>query len=606
MNLLFLLVSIIATAFLSLTIDASSVGQNWIFQYGQYLIAAEFLVFAFLLYKARHAVWLDRQPISTTSLVILALIILFTVSREPLEFKISYDEQALSVTAMNMHFNRQIAYPDAGYEINGRYELLGNSLNKRPAFFPFLVSLIHDISGYRINNVFYLNLFLTGLTVLLLFLISRVIADEYSALLVVSLFSITPLVSQNASGGGFEILNITMLLLCLWISIQYLKKPDTTLMLTLWFSVLLLAQTRYESILFVPFAALVILLGLRVKGIHSLPAPVMLMPLLLVPPVIHLKANINDKETWQVAEHEISTFSTDYLVQNIGAGVEYLFSFSPYSSNNPLLAVTGVIAIVIFAVRLPRLINNASTHNKASLIAVAIFMFAIICHFCLILVYHDGNLNNTETHRYALPLFIALSIALSFVLKGNLNSLGGKSAAVIPLLISAYVFSFPASAKQTPTNSSIVQKRVNWILDYFDSLPERDYILLIHDPWDFILHKIPASSLQTVSELADKTTYHLNKGTYHQILIVQDYFVDPKTGSRRYADTDFLDQRFSLQEVSNIQLAPFRHSSLSVIESVNLSLSPVKTANDKTYDRNRLPAIDSRSYAEWIKNLFEK
>lgn len=602
MKLIVLFISIFATVLLSLGIDAEK-GENWIFNYGQYLIASELLLFAYLLYTTRHALWNMEKRLSRTTLIILGLLMLFTVTREPLQFKVSYDEQVLSATAMNMHFNRKIGYPNAAYEVNGKYELIANNLNKRPALFPLLTSLVHDISGYRINNVFYLNMLLTSLAILLLFLISRAIAGEYPALFVTTLFSLTPLVSQNATGGGFEILNIMLLLLCFWISIQYLRKPSQRLALTLGISALLLAQARYESILYLPFIALILFFGAKKNSLDKLPVSLMAIPLLFIPQLIHLQANINDSETWQVAENQVSTFSTEYLLPNLGAAVDYLFTFSSYNSNNPLLSILGLIAIILFAVRLPGASKKEMIENQATLLATGIFLLAIICHFIVILLYHDGQLNVTETNRYALPILLAFSIAIAVVLKGQLDSNTRKILAVISLVLTAYIFSFPASAKLAPSNAKVDHKRVNWVLSYLNSQPQQDFILLVHYPWDFILHKIPSSTIKTDNNLAGRINFHLQHNTYQNIYVVQDYVIDPVSGKRLIADTDYLGPGFILKEISTMQLSPYQHSSLSVIESIDLETSSPQAEQNNIYSRSNPPEINADTYGEWIDNL---
>ena len=88
-------------------------------------------------------------------------------------FKIVFDEHAISSTAMSMHYNARAFVPAASHIINDEVVASIGFVDKRPALFPFVVSVTHSLSGYRPENVFWLN---SGLTFLLLGLIYTIAA----------------------------------------------------------------------------------------------------------------------------------------------------------------------------------------------------------------------------------------------------------------------------------------------------------------------------------------------------------------------------------------------------------------------------------------------
>ena len=61
-----------------------------------------------------------------------------------------------------------------------------------------------------------------------------------------------PLLAINATGGGFEILNLCMIALTMLAAISYLERNDAVPLNFLLMSGILLAQTRYESVLLLP------------------------------------------------------------------------------------------------------------------------------------------------------------------------------------------------------------------------------------------------------------------------------------------------------------------------------------------------------------------
>ena len=60
-------------------------------------------------------------------------------------------------TAYEMHITKQVSTILRAYNIGGTWLSIDPYLDKRPYFFPFLVSLLHDLTGYRIANMFIVN-----------------------------------------------------------------------------------------------------------------------------------------------------------------------------------------------------------------------------------------------------------------------------------------------------------------------------------------------------------------------------------------------------------------------------------------------------------------
>jgi hypothetical protein len=165
-------------------------------------------------------------------------------------FKILMDEIMLLGTSMGMHFDKHPLVPIRGHDLQGAFQLLDGRIDKRPLFQPFLVSTLHDLTGYRPENVFVLN---TGLTFVLLGLVYRAgrkIAGQAAGIVAVLLLASLPLLAQNATGGGFELLNLVMIMSTLLLGLRYAEKRDLASQQALLLSGVLLAQTRYESILF--------------------------------------------------------------------------------------------------------------------------------------------------------------------------------------------------------------------------------------------------------------------------------------------------------------------------------------------------------------------
>ena len=132
-------------------------------------------------------------------------------------FKILFDEHAISSTAMSMHLEQQAYVQAAAHIIDGEAINSAGFVDKRPIFFPFSISLLHRTTGFRPENVFWLTSGLTCLLLSLLYCITSQVCGKRSGILAVLLLTSLPLLAQNTTGGGYEIMNLCLiasLLLC--------------------------------------------------------------------------------------------------------------------------------------------------------------------------------------------------------------------------------------------------------------------------------------------------------------------------------------------------------------------------------------------------------
>ena len=70
-----------------------------------------------------------------------------------------------------------------------------------------------------------------------------------------------PALAQSGNNGGFEFLNLTVILSTLILSYEYLRKPEPLRLSSLCITGVLLAQTCYESGLFIGAVGCIAILG---------------------------------------------------------------------------------------------------------------------------------------------------------------------------------------------------------------------------------------------------------------------------------------------------------------------------------------------------------
>lgn len=369
-------------------------------------------------------------PSSQTAWLAILLAGAFHLLIQPFGFKIVLDEVILSACAQILHLTRVAGLAQWANDNAGSYEFIGLFLDKRPFLFPFILSLVHDLSGFRYQNVFVLNGTFTLLLMTALYCMGKVVGGHRGGILALLLTITLPVLSIMACSGHFEILNLLLLSLILLLSLFYLRQPDDTTLVPLVLTLVLLAQVRYENALYLFAFGLLILSGWKQAGRVILPWPVLLSPLLLVMVGLHLFFILNGpKAYFQTGPSDrVATFSLAYVPENLESAVRFFFGIGGRYANSFLLTVAGLAALLLF-------LHFAWTRSRkdrklsAPVQVLIALMGASGLLACVILIFNYGLLDHYITSRLSLPLYLFLILLVPFVARRY-----GKALLVLGLL----------------------------------------------------------------------------------------------------------------------------------------------------------------------------
>lgn len=371
----------------------------------------------------RIAVWRAlRQPRFWLAAVFIAAVTALLWSLQPSGFKIIMDEPVMASNALRMHEHKEAMVTGRTHVVEGLFLQLDGYVDKRPYFFQFLVSLVHDLTGYRSTNGNWLNLVLTPLLLGLVFYIGWIYAPPLGGYLAVSLLATLPLLAMNVSGAGFEILNLVMLLLSILAAAFYLKKPGEARLDLLVLLVILLAQTRYESSLYIVAVGLIILITwLRerriILSLSSLLAPLLCLPIALQQKIFSAHATL-----WQLGEGVKAPFGLGFVSDNLRHAGRFFFNWSDSQQPNSLLIsiafVLALLGLAYLAIR--GWLRKPGRSQPAFHLAIGTFGSVLLFNFTLLMAYHWGQLDDIIATRIALP-FILLQVLVVIALIGQLH-----------------------------------------------------------------------------------------------------------------------------------------------------------------------------------------
>ncbi len=381
-------------------------------------LALTFVLFGFSLYglgrqTGVHRELLPRGKIAWAAIAFVAGLLLLC---EPFWFKVLNDELLLTSTAQMLHFDRLAGLPSAANDLSGSYLLLDAILDKRPLFFPFLISLVHDLTGYRYENVFILNGLLTVVLCVLLYGTGRSLSNHRGGLLTVLLAGTLPLLGVFATSGHFEVLNLVMICLVLWLSYHYIRKPGEKAMVALVYALVLLVQVRYENALYLLPFGILLLLGWKKAGRILLPWQVIVAPVFFILFAMNYRLILNESNNaFQDGPNgRTDTFSLDYIGENLTSAGDYLFHIGFEFSNSYLLTVLGFTSLFVFcwyALKRSRRLTGADP--KATV--MFFFLMSVVMFSMVIVVFNFGLFSIYITNRLSFPIQLLFIMVTPFV-----------------------------------------------------------------------------------------------------------------------------------------------------------------------------------------------
>lgn len=500
--------------------------------------------------------------------VVLACGVLLQV-HEPRGFKILMDEVMLLGSSMSLHLDKTPLVPLRGNDLQGAFQLLSGMLDKRPLFFPVLLSLVHDLAGYRPANAWWLNSALTFVFLGLVFLIGKKLSHRRGGILAVLLMTSLPLLGQNATGGGFELLNLTMQAAVILLGIRVLERGDGTSLSAFCLAAVLLAQTRYESVIFVVPVALVIGWKLwRERGL-MLPWSVVVCPLLLV--IYPLQHRVFDVRTqsWELSSKPgyEKVFSPGYIQENLGHALNFFFDFSGDAPNSPLLAAAGLLAVPFFLLGLLRRLRGTA-ERRAVDVVMAIFSGGYLVLTGLLFCYFWGKFDDPVIRRLSLPLHLFMVIAIVGVLEQLRLGLRGWNTAIVATLVFIFAWSIPTMARHAYTLQYVHAREVSWRQDFIERQPAKDFVVIDNSSIIWITHEVSSTTVGQARARKEAIDFLLRNRSFSAIYVFQRLEIDPSTHAAKLEKDDDLGPDFVLELVEERRLKPLSVTRISRVREV--------------------------------------
>ena len=203
--------------------------------------------------------WITDNRLGIAVTAIVAAVVLCAVAPG---YRVLADEANLIGVSKNLFYQRTANFATTGKWYFENYWNINLTTDRRPALFPFLVSLLHVVRGYHPENAFHVNAIIFTCFVFSSYRLAKLLGGELFGAASAVLVAVHPNTMVAARSAGFDLLSSFMLLIVIKSFIEFANQNSPKRLAILALHLCILAHVRYEGwALFI--AASVVLLAFR-------------------------------------------------------------------------------------------------------------------------------------------------------------------------------------------------------------------------------------------------------------------------------------------------------------------------------------------------------
>ncbi len=521
---------------------------------GYYFIFTAFFIWAAFILKIIHHEVYKIFKIYYPGFGLCFIMMIFIFHASPPAFKILSDETNLVGTSFAMHTSKLIAVPIQGLAVDYNKFDYQSHMPQRPLAYPFVLSLFHSVLGYSPYNGFIAN-FIFGLLSLFLFylLITQFFSNYYGFAGIILMTSL-PIFTFWVTSSGFETMNLAFALLVFFITHQFIKTHNVEYAHVLFFTLVILAQCRYESILFflILIPAAPILLSKEMISRHTLTAlsfPFFLLPLFWQRKIFFFNPSVRSGDIYKTPEQ---IFGLDHLINHISANIFTLSGLEANLGFLPLVSIAAVIGMYLMIKKITTQPGQFSPEKKI-IIIYGIFMGLVL--LVLYSAFAWGKFVLSIDNRLAMVFIPFLIFPSVFLLHHMIDHKTRYIKIIIIFMLSAQLIYYrPVSnahklvrGLSLPYEYSRVMK---FISSRYDIHNEKTLIISTH-PNLYVIQEMGSVSVDYArAHMKELNFYHR---TYYDHLIAVQYY---QPESLKIKDNSRLSDEFPLSHLKTIKISP--------------------------------------------------
>ncbi|MFW5873802.1 MAG: glycosyltransferase family 39 protein, partial [Verrucomicrobiota bacterium] len=440
---------------------------------------------------------------------------------QPHIMRVFNDEPGHQIVAKVMHLERENSVPEVGYALKGGIEYGERSLNYRMYFYPFLVSVLHDLTGFRMSNGLVLNGLIGAALFLFVYLGGNRIYSEGGGVLAVLLLLGLPLLDETVPSYGHDITNLTWLAGFFLVLSLYAERRSPARLNLLVVTGLCVGYSRNESALYLLLAALVFGLFLVRDRKVNLTRIVALSPVFMLPILsarsIFKEVMVDLPATFPHLTDD-SFFALEYIPANLIRVGQWMFDFSTTIPSSPVLVFLGVAGLLalLTSILLKIFAGKPIVRNDWVLL---LFALGVIGAFTFITLSLFWNPVAGEAVRFLLPIHLLFVYAGVWLFANTKEPKRMFPLAITGMALVLFFVSIPTKMREVRGDNLSFAKYADWGINWVKQNDNRNtlYVSQLHTL--FLLNDYPAMDLNRAGAHIEDVMQLLAEGYYSEVIV---------------------------------------------------------------------------------------
>ena len=486
----------------------------------------------------------------------------------PKYFRVLSDETNLLSVAKSMTYSKNVQNITEGrwyYEMFWATPTTGTE--KRPFLFPFFTSLVHNLLGYHVENVFILNYFALWAMLFLLFIaIQSSLGDLWAAcglILVVA----QPVIDLSATSASFEIFNFLFIIASFLALRGFLNDPQHKTFIALVMTLIMLANVRYESILFLVIVLVVLGVTGRIKPKFFTQSFNYALAMFFLLPLIWQRVLLaSESDSNLVGGSWVKAFSFENAQHNILLFFQYILQPSGQLGYAGVVNIAGIVALVLLGLQVlfKKVTSSLSApRNDTAQILLICSSTSLLVLFLIVIFYQGGINDHPLNGRFYIPILVAFSIAPIYFFA---NLFKDKQKLLAPVFIGclvAFGFYHPVAVEDRLTNTLIIIREYKYVESFLKKNADKNTLVIWGRPGELIVSNYGAISYGTANQEVDTILGQFKNHLYSRIYAIQSIAYS----NNAPLSDNVIDPRYKLDTIDQLQITGeyyFRISSVQV------------------------------------------
>jgi hypothetical protein len=469
-------------------------------------------------------VWIRENAAGLVTTAIVSAVVFLAVAPA---YRVLADEANLVGVSKNLFFYRTANLAVSGKWYFESYWNLNEATDRRPALFPFFVSLLHVVRGYHPENAFHVNAILFVLFVFSSYRLAKRLGGEVFGIAAAILVAASPTTLVSARSAGFDFFATFLLLVIVHSFYDYVTQPSPRRLAILTLDLCLLAHVRYEggALLGVTVLLLFSFRAVRWAHLRGFGLLYSVVPLFLLPRYWQAIAKADDAEQPLTAK----LFGVSHFVQNAWQYLRLaLRPLAVAEAHSPLIVILGLAGCALLSAQWVVCLRKKALSWPEAQFAIFVAV-ALGAQSVLYFSYGQGEPQQPASAR----LFIWLDTFLAFAAAWLLTQLGhriassathrGRAGALAAVLASAVLFAtnLPAAIDARFIHELILTRQAAATWRFFDKLGDKGILILSDRPGLYTIMDYGSVDI-TLADADRSPLYELSRHLYRDIYLVQE------------------------------------------------------------------------------------